>query len=423
MLRKIRRTPLFRIASLNGLSVVIKIVVGLASSKIIAVFVGPAGMALVGNLRNFTTSAESLATLGLQNGIVKYVAENSEKREKLREILSTVFIALACVGVVLSSTLYFLADYWSKLILDDSDNYGIVFKILAIALPWSALSVFGISVINGLGKYKKVILITISGNILGLIVTATLILWLHTMGALLSIIIAPSLLLLVTLLFLNKEIAILGTISVKYFNFGMLRNLSFYSLMTFVPVIIGPIVYLAIRNHLIDSNGVEAAGYWEAITRISTYYLMFITTLLTVYYLPKLALAQNDNATKKIFFNYYRGVLPYFILGAIVIYIFREFIISLLFTAEFSAVSDLFIWQLLGDVFKAASLILGYQFFAKNLIKAFIVTEMISFAVLYFSSIFAVTVWGLEGVVMAYFFTYFVYLLVLVVYFRRLIFA
>src|SRR5690606_22158227 len=103
---------LFRIASLNGLSVVIKIGVGLVSSKIIAVFVGPGGMALVGNLRNFTTSAESLATLGFQNGIVKYVAENSQNREKLREIFSTVFIALACVGVVLSGILYFLADYW-----------------------------------------------------------------------------------------------------------------------------------------------------------------------------------------------------------------------------------------------------------------------------------------------------------------------
>jgi PST family polysaccharide transporter len=84
--------------------------------------------------------------------------------------------------------------------------------------------------------------------------------------------------------------------------------------------------------------------------------------------------------------------------------------------------TSLFLWQLIGDVLKVASLILGYQFFAKKLTVAFIFTELLSLSITYFSSIFLVSIYGLEGIVMAHTLTYFVYLIVLGVYFRKSLF-
>ena len=91
--KKIIQTSLFKITSLNSFSVVLKIGIGLISSKIIAVFVGPSGMALVGNLRNFLTSVENISTLGFQNGIVKYSAENQENESELKKVISTIFFS------------------------------------------------------------------------------------------------------------------------------------------------------------------------------------------------------------------------------------------------------------------------------------------------------------------------------------------
>ena len=91
-LKKIAQTQLFKISSLNSFSVIVKIGIGLITSKLLAVFVGPSGMALVGNFRNFTSSLESISTLGFQTGIVKYVAEyNAVDKEKLPILLSTAF--------------------------------------------------------------------------------------------------------------------------------------------------------------------------------------------------------------------------------------------------------------------------------------------------------------------------------------------
>jgi PST family polysaccharide transporter len=187
--------------------------------------------------------------------------------------------------------------------------------------------------------------------------------------------------------------------------------------MALVSAVVGPLVYLAIRNKLIVVSGIEAAGYWEAMTRISAYYLMFVSTIIGVYYLPKLAMAKSSKETKLVFRNYYKGIMPILITGLVIIYFLRDFVIYVLFTTEFTPVRELFFWQLLGDVFKAASMILGFQFFAARLTSAFIITELFSLFVLYLSSLFLIAVVGVKGVVMAHAFTYFIYLIVLVIYF------
>ncbi|MXO06872.1 oligosaccharide flippase family protein [Flavobacterium sp. HBTb2-11-1] len=413
---------MFKITSLNSLSVALKIGIGLITSKILAVFVGPSGMALVGNLRNFLTSLENIATLGFQNGIVKYTAESEKSRIELQKIISTVFIALIGVAILLSIILFCSASYWNEKIFEDNTEYLIVFKTLLFVLPTYGLSIFFIAVINGLGKFKKVISINIIGNIVGLLTSVFLIIQFKTIGALIAIIIAPALLFFITFYLVQKEIQIFQFIKLDVFDFKVLKNLSAYSLMTLVSSVFGPFVFLAIRNHIIQDLGIEQAGYWETMARISSYYLMFVSAILSVYFLPKLSKAQNNQETKSVFLQYYKYILPVFALALAVLYLSRFFVIQLLFTKEFLPVTDLFFWQLLGDVFKVCALILGYQFFAKRETLMFVLTEFFSLSVLYFSSLYFIKEFQIEGVVMAYAFENLIYLLVLVFYFRKNLF-
>lgn len=421
-IKKIAQTDLFKITSLNSLNVLLKIGAGLITSKLLAVFVGPSGMALVGNLRNFSSSLESVSTLGFQNGIVKYVAEYREDKGQLQKIISTAFISLLFVAVVLSFVLYFFAAFWNKEIFGNNFEYQIVFKATALVLPWFGISVFLLSLINGLGKFKQVIWINSIGNAIGLVVSVFMILHFKTLGALLSIVISPALLFFVTFYYINKEFPFFRNIRFLYFDFQVIKNLSSYSLMALVSSVVGPLVYLAIRKNVILEVGLEQAGFWETITRISTYYMMFVTTILAVYFFSKLAVAKDNEETKKVFWSFYRNIMPLFIVAVVVIYFSRFFIVKLLFTNEFIPVTSLFFWQLSGDVLKAASLILGFQFFAKKLTLAFIISELASLAILYFSSVYLVKIFGVQGIVMAQAFDNFIYLLVLVVYFRKSLF-
>jgi O-antigen/teichoic acid export membrane protein len=418
-IKKITQTNLFKITSLNSFSVVLKIGIGLITSKVLAVFVGPSGMALVGNLRNFLTSLESISTLGFQSGIVKYVAQNEKNKTEIQKIIATVFITLLLVVMVLSGLLLFWASFWNNKIFGDNFEFSLVFKILALALPWYVISIFLLAVINGLGKFKKVIWINCVGNTIGLLVSVLLIFKFKTLGALLAVVISPALLFFVTFYFINKEISFFDAIKFRLFDFKIIKNLSSYSLMALVSAVFGPLVLLAIRNNIIQTLGINQAGYWEIMTRISSYYLLFVSTLLSVYFLPKLSNSKTNQETKSIFWSYYKTILPVFIIGVTLIYFLRFFIIRLLFTADFLSVECLFLGQLSGDVFKVCSLILGFQFLAKKMTIAFIISELISLAVLYFSSIYFIRIFGIEGVVMAQAFDNFLYLFALCVYFRK----
>jgi PST family polysaccharide transporter len=421
-LKEIRSKPLFKATSLNGISILIKILIGFVTSKIIAIFVGPSGMALVGNLRNFLTSTEAFATLGFENGVVKYVAEHKKEEDKLKQTLSTIFISVLVVCVLLSLILFFFSEYFNQSVFGKQYRYAFIFKVLAISLPFYIGNIFLIATINGLGEFKKVIYINIIGNCIGLFVSAVLIWQLKTEGALLAIITTPSLLFLVSFLSINKEIKIFKAVNRKFYKLLFLKDLSSYSLMALVSAVFGPMVFLAIRKNIIATIGIDQAGFWEAITRISSYNFLFITSLIGIYFLPKLAVAKGHQETKSLFWEYYKGILPLFVVAMVVLYLLRDFVVQILFTKEFMPVSKLFFWQLIGDTFKAASFILGYQFYAKKLTKAFVFFELFSLTILYFSSIYFVSIYAIEGVVMAHALTYSIYFAVLSMYFRKSLF-
>lgn len=421
-IKKISQTQLFKITSLNSVSVIIKLFIGLITSKVIAVFVGPSGLALLGNFRNFVGSFETISTLGSQNGIVKYIAESKERETVLKKYISTIFISVAFVSLFLSGFLFFLADYWNKLIFGSNFKYEFVFKAFAFALPWHALSLVLVSFLNGFGRFKNVIYISIIGNCIGLVASVMFIYQYQTTGALLSIIVTPSLLFVVSFYFISREFSVLNYVRFHFFDYKIIKNLSQYFLMALVSGIIGSVVFLSIRKYIIVTIGIQQAGYWEAITRISSYYLLFVSSILTLYFLPKLAIAKNNQETKAVFWRYYKNIFPLIIVGLVVLYFSRFLIVRILFTKEFMPVASLFFWQLLGDLLKMASWILGYQFFAKKLTTAFIITELVSLSVTYFASVFLIKTVGVQGAVMAHALTYFVYLLVLSVYFRRSLF-
>ena len=69
----INNKVLIKVAPLQSASLLTKIIAGILVSKAMAVFIGPVGLALVGNLRNFVSSFQTISTLGFYNGIVKYV--------------------------------------------------------------------------------------------------------------------------------------------------------------------------------------------------------------------------------------------------------------------------------------------------------------------------------------------------------------
>ncbi len=416
-IKKIIQQPLFKITSLNSIHILLKLIFGFITSKALALFVGANGMAYVGNFRAFLNVVENFSLLGIQNAIIKYVSENQHDKTKLKSVLATFGLLLLSSSIAISILLILGAKYWSNQIFNQSEKYSFVFYCIAIVFPLYVFSTFCISVINGFQEYKKVIYIQIISSGIALIFSLFLIYYYSTFGALVSLALAPVFVFFVCLFYLKNLISISDVFSFQNFNFSVVKNLSEYVLMALVSGVIGSFVLLEIRTNIVTITGLQNAGIYEGLQRISSYYLLFVSSIMTIYFYPKIA-AKNSNLNA-IIFNYLKTIIPIFTFALVLIYIFRKFIIQVLFSSEFETMESLFLWQLLGDLLKAISLIFGTILIANKKTKVFIITEIISLSILYFSSNWMLHTIGINGIVMAHTFTYFMYLLVLVIYFRK----
>jgi PST family polysaccharide transporter len=156
--------------------------------------------------------------------------------------------------------------------------------------------------------------------------------------------------------------------------------------------------------------------------RVSDGYLLMITTSINIYYLPKLSSLKTDAEIRKEIKYGFKIIVPFTMLGCAMIYFLRFFIIRTLYTPEFLAMEHLFLFQLLGDVMKVASLMLGYLLIAKSMLKTAMFTETIFSILWVVLGYFFITYFGLQGISIAFFINYVIYFLMMVFLFRKLFF-
>ena len=89
IVHKILHADIVRVFSLTSVATLVKMATGLVSVKVVAGIIGPAGVALVGQLNNFSTIVMQLACGGINSGVTKYVSEDKEDKGKLYSLLST----------------------------------------------------------------------------------------------------------------------------------------------------------------------------------------------------------------------------------------------------------------------------------------------------------------------------------------------
>jgi len=405
----INNEVLVKAANLHTANISAKIIAGILITKFIAVHIGPQGMALIGNLRNFLSAIQSIAISGLYNGVVKFISQFKTNTLELTKTLSTVFYFGFFSSILLAFLCYYNAEFINDLIFPTSYNYTYVVETLAIVLPFYALNMFAFSIMNGFSKYKILLVINIISQILGLLVTLLLIWQENIDGALVAVVIAPALNLLITVVGIAFRQNLMSSLKITEISFSILNKLSPYMVMALVSAITLPIVMIIIRNYLISEIDIKAAGYWSAMTRVSDYYLMFINSLMTLYILPRFAEINTRKAFRKEVFSFYKTIMPIFAGLLIVIYFSRSLIINVLFTEDFRPVEDLFGYQLLGDFIRVLSMVIAYQFLAKKMFVHFIVIEVFLFVIMYFSSVYLIDIFGLKGAVMGHCLSYFMH--------------
>ena len=393
---------------MNGIAVLVRTAISFILNKILAVYVGPSGYAAIGQFQNFIQIVISFAGGAIHTAVVKYTAEYYDDERRQILVWQTAGTIVLLFSLLLTIIILVLQKPLS-IYLFQSVAYQSVFVWFALSLVFFTFNTLFLAILNGKKEIKKLVVASISGSVFSLVVTAILVIKYQLLGALIALSVYQSISFLVTFALCIrspwfKVVYLFGKI-----NKTVSRNFLNYAAMALVSAMCVPVSQIIIRNHVISEFGVDYAGYWDAMTRLSGAYLMLVTTTLGVYYLPRLSEIKEKHEVIAEVMLGYKFILPFAIVSSTLVYIFRFELITILFTQSFFPMDEIFLWQLIGDVLKIGSWILAYLMLGRAMTKLFITTEIlftISLLVLtyLFSEYFA-----FEGVAIAYMVNYAIY--------------
>ncbi|WP_299111806.1 O-antigen translocase [uncultured Winogradskyella sp.] len=401
-----------KITSLNAVVITIRLIVSVFIQRLLAITVGEAGIASIGQIRNAMVMLTSTSTLGIFSGVVKYVAEYKEDKPELAKLFSTAAVFFILGSLISALVLFFGSSYFSNYLFK-SDDFVYAFKLLAVIVPFIALNRVINGVVSGLSDYKKYAKIELISYLLA---TVAILVGLYTSnleGVIVAIAVAPIIQLVVLWFVFGKTLK-------AYINFKNLKlNLNYknkllaFTLMSFASAFLLNYIEINIRTTVTNQINVNEAGYWTAITFISKNYMVFATGLFTLYVIPKFANIHDKHEFKNEVLSIYKTILPIFGLGMLLVYLLRNLIIDIIYP-NFVGMEPLFKWQLLGDFIRLCALVLAHQFLAKRLVKSFVITEVISLVLFFVLTKIFIQYYGTEGVVIAHLVRYIIYFIIVV---------
>jgi PST family polysaccharide transporter len=397
-----------RAGAFSAVAAAARLLSGLVVIKLVALFVGPEGVAQLGQFISLMSLLLVFAGGGIGTGIVKYTAEYQGDHERLDRLLNAglyytlITSCLTGIAVLIFSkplTLWLLGDI----------RYKSLIWILAIAQSLIAIHNYIVAIINGFMDVRRITLIHVIGSLVSLVLTALLAYFFRLYGALLALVLGQAMLLVVSLHFFRHSSYFDWKFFRPHFDRYKISLLLKFSLMTMISALLSPLVQIWVRNHLAKEFSWKEVGYWQAVSKVSDAYLLFITMAINVYYLPKLSLIKDRTQFRAELSNAYRFIVPVVIVLAVAIFTLRKWVTLILFNEDFIDASYLYAPQLIGDVLKISSYIFAYVMLAKAMTRTFLLSEL-AFSMMYVGWVWILTLkFGLIGSMYAFAVNYLLY--------------
>jgi O-antigen/teichoic acid export membrane protein len=393
-------SQLIKVSSFTSISTFIKIVATFISAKVLAVFTGPAGVAMLGQLTNFITILIQVSTAATGTGIVKLTGEFKDDKTELKKVIDTSFTINLLFSVVVLIGIFLFQNQLTLFVFNDL-KYKWLLYFIAIGTPFIAINNFILSVISGLQYFKKYVIINIFASIISVLLTVFLVYFYTIDGALLAYVLTQTIIFFVSL-FYSKSVQWRETIAF-HVDKTIVKKLSHFSLYVIVSAFCFPFAQILVRNLIIDKLGIDSAGIWEGTNRISSMYLLLISSAIGVYFFPKISSVTNSQEVK----NELNFALKIFgsatIIAGLLLLLLKSFIIPLVLSNKFLPINEILVFQVFGDVFLIAKMLLSMVLLSRAKTKIMIFFEIIFTLIYVVSNYYFITNFPeLKMIILAY---------------------
>jgi O-antigen/teichoic acid export membrane protein len=413
---------LLTVSFFTGLLAVLRMACGFLMAKVVAIYAGPTGLAVLGQLQSIVGALTGVVNAPVGSGVVRYTAEQSKDGDITACVpwwrAAMQWVWLLSMLVVPAGLL--AAPWLAKRMLSQAD-YAWILMLAVLLLPVAALGNFCISIVNGMQQYRRYVALGAASTVLSATLMVLLVWQGGISGALLASALQAALIAIAVLFLLLRQPWLRWSNFIGSVEPERRRQIGAYILMALTSAIVVPLSHILLRSMLVNQLGWEAAGHWQAVWKISEAYPTVVTMALGTYFLPRLSTLTGVAEIRREILRTSAVVLPLVALLALSVYLLRDWIILLLFTPAFAPARDYFMFQLLGDVVKIASWLWAFPMLSRGATRWYIGSEVV------FCSLLVVLAWwltpmmGVKGATLAYLINISIYFVFVISFFPRFV--
>ena len=379
----------------------VRMVVGFVTIKVTAVYLGPSGLAIVGQLNNFLSMATAATAGGMQTGVTKMTAELHDQPGRHAAVWAS-GLRLVLILAVLTALATMLGSVWLAQQLMRDAAYWPAFVLAALAVMGGALNALFNGILNGSKRMHALALGLILSSLLTLFISVPLVYGWGVRGGLAGCALGFMLTAAISASFLRRELGPLRTIFSGRSEPALMRSLLHFYPMTLANAVSSQLSMLCVRYVLVAHFGLAEAGIWQASQRISDTYTAIIVQALSLFLMPHLAGIREPQRFRNELFSVSAKAAGMSLLIAAAIYVARDQVILVLFTPQFAALRELFPYQLLGDVLMVACWPLRMGLVARVQARQYIAVELLTVLVFVAGTALLAPWLGLRSAPLAY---------------------
>jgi len=393
-----------------GGSSIVTTIAAIVRTKFVAVFLGPAGVGLLGVFSSMTSMVWTLAGLGLTTSGVRQIAEASGSGDSLRVARTALAMrrVVFCLGLAGSLLLAAFSIPISRLTFGTADHAGQI-VLLSIVIVLTGVGEGQTARIQGFRRMGDLARAAVLAAVLTLTLTLPIVyIWRH--DSVVALLLAAYGASMASSWWYARRIQTEAVRLSWREIVGEARPLLRLGLASMSSAVMVAASGYFVRVLVARDLGLGAAGIFQSAAALSSVYCGFILTSMGADFLPRVSAVAGDDTTCNRLVNEQAevGLLLAFP-GICATLAFSPLIVRLLYSPEFGVATDILRWQVLGVFLRVASWPMGYLLIAKGKAKLYFWTEL-SYNLLYAVLIWAcVRLWGLQGAGIAFFVLYVYY--------------
>lgn len=354
---------IFKNTSLFGVSQAVKIVTRIVTNKVAAIFIGPAGIGVIGILENIISLIQGFTNFGIAQSSVREIAliSDNEKVNKAKEgwLLKIIYHWAIATGVLGALVALIFSNYISSEVFIDT-SFNVWVLLLSLYFIFSSIASIRLAVLQAKKKVEVIVKFHIVTAVF-ISILSTVFYYLFGVNGIIPVLLCSSFIQFLYSLYLTKHIKI----SSKNIKFKQILNeglpMAKMGMLLSVSVIFGQICFYIIRWFLKENYSFDTLGIYQVSNTFLVGYLGLVFAAMSNDFYPRLCNYENDKANFNTLVNDQTELALFIVVPAVMgLYTIAPFLIKILYTKAFLDVLLILKIGLVAVILKAIVWPIGY---------------------------------------------------------------